>query len=300
MAFSATEAAFEGFRVMRRHPRAVAIWGLLYLLLLGLVLGGMVAALLPLGNLGESPDPDDIGRFFAGLAPAVLLAVPILLLAGVVFYGAVFRAVLEPGESRAAFLRFGAAEMRLLVAYLVLILIWIAFVAACVLSFMVLGALLPPEVSYLLIFLVTLALTVLVIWAGVRLSLVLPISFVEGGVPLRRSWAMTRSRFWPLLGMWVLAFVFSIVISTVAYIVGMIVLLVFGGLGLVAQMQGGGELSALTPMIVVGGLLYLLIQLASAALQAVVITAPAAAAYRQLRSAPAAAEPSAAENLPTP
>jgi hypothetical protein len=230
----------------------------------------------------------------------ILLAVPILLLAGVVFYGAVFRAVLEPGESRAAFIRLGPAEMRLLVAYLVLILIWIAFVAACALSFMALGALLPPEASFLVIFLLAIALTCFIIWAGVRLSLVLPISFVEGGVPLGRSWAMTRSYFWPLLGAWVLAFVFALVISTVAYILGMIVLLVFGGIGLVAQMQGGGVPDALTPMIIVGGLLYLLIQLASAALQAVVMTAPAASAYRQLRSAPPAPEPSAAENLPTP
>jgi hypothetical protein len=184
--------------------------------------------------------------------------------------------------------------MRLLVAYLVIVLIWFAFVGACVLLFVALGTQLPAEVSWLPILLLALALIGFAIWAGVRLSLVLPISFVEGGVPLGRSWAMTRSYFWPLLGAWLLAFVFAIVISTVAYILGMIVVLVFGGVGLFTQMQGGGEPWDLSPMIIIAGLLYLIIQLASAVLQSVVITAPAAAAYRQLRSAPAAAEPSAA------
>ncbi|MBU3970361.1 MAG: hypothetical protein KKG54_06125, partial [Alphaproteobacteria bacterium] len=43
MAFSATDAAFEGFRVVRRQPMALVFWALFYLVV-------MVAALAMVGG----------------------------------------------------------------------------------------------------------------------------------------------------------------------------------------------------------------------------------------------------------
>lgn len=43
MAFSATDAAFEGFRVVRRHPLALVFWALFY----GLVLVAAFAVMGP-------------------------------------------------------------------------------------------------------------------------------------------------------------------------------------------------------------------------------------------------------------
>jgi hypothetical protein len=77
----------------------------------------------------------------------------------------------------------------------------------------------------------------------VRLSLVLPISFVEGGSRSGRSWAMTRSHFWPLLGACALAFVFTSWVAPSPHRSARTRAMVFGGVSVFAQMQGGGELS---------------------------------------------------------
>jgi hypothetical protein len=288
MAFSATEAAFEGFRVIRRNPQAVAIWGLLYLLLIGAVVGVFVAGLAPVVRL-ETPDPAGIGAVLNRLWPILLLSVAVMLAASVVFNAAILRAVLEPEEGRGAFIRLGPAELRLLSAHLVLMAIWLAFLVVCIGATIVLARALPEVWSWLLILLLLLGATGLTIFAAVRLSLVLPISFAEGGLPIGRSWDMTRSHFWPLLGAFALAFVFSIGVSTVAYALGTTLMMVVGGVGLFTQMQSeGGDFSPFSPMFIVGGLLYLMIQLAAAVVQTVLMIAPAAHAYRQLSAPPAA------------
>ena len=51
MSFSATDAAFEGFRVVRRHPVVALAWGLTYLLLYVVMFG--FGADKPFFDVGE-------------------------------------------------------------------------------------------------------------------------------------------------------------------------------------------------------------------------------------------------------
>jgi hypothetical protein len=66
MSFSATDSAFEGFRLTRRAPVAVGLWALLYVLLmlatLGLMgpsLASLMAEVARLEGMA-SPQPEDL------------------------------------------------------------------------------------------------------------------------------------------------------------------------------------------------------------------------------------------------
>ena len=106
MSFSATDAAFEGFRVVRRHPVVALAWGLVYLLMYVVMFGlgaDKWAALMAAGEaLEQSANPSmadfqALGQVYAG---ALAWAAPAGLLIGTVLSAAVARSVLRPDESR--------------------------------------------------------------------------------------------------------------------------------------------------------------------------------------------------------
>ena len=74
MSFSATEAAFEGFRLVRRNPLALVAWSLLYAVVSVASLFAMSRAMGPLARVTEmaeamegvtSPPPADVAALFA-------------------------------------------------------------------------------------------------------------------------------------------------------------------------------------------------------------------------------------------
>ena len=105
MSFSATDAAFEGFRVVRRHPIVAVAWGLVYLAVYVAMFGlgaDKWASLMAAGEaLEQSANPSmaefqALGQTYAG---ALIWAAPIGLLVGAVLSAAVARSVLRPNES---------------------------------------------------------------------------------------------------------------------------------------------------------------------------------------------------------
>jgi len=113
MSFSATDAAFEGFRVVRRHPVTALIWGLAYLVLyvatFGLGAGQWAAIMASAQTLEQSSDPSPeemmaLGQAYMGLL--VWLA-PLGLVIGAVLSAAVARSVLRPAENAWGYLRLG-------------------------------------------------------------------------------------------------------------------------------------------------------------------------------------------------
>lgn len=302
MAFSASDAAFEGFRVARRAPMAIVLWGVLYLVLTVLMLalvGGSMAMVIQeasaLETMGE-PSAEAMAPLLMAYASMMGVMFPLSLVFGAVMNAAVNRAVLRPEEKAFGYLRLGGDELRVLVVSFVLSII---FVLLAVVLFGAVGVTVgvltatvsesAGAISALVGFLLAFCVF---IWLVVRLSLALPITVAEKRIAIFDSWNVTKGHFWGLLGMALLAFILTMVVSALLWTVFTVAMLAMGG-GL-ADLEGaaleGAELmevlSALGPIAVLAAILLALMS----ALELVILYAPFAAAYRDLRGggAPAA------------
>jgi hypothetical protein len=197
-AFSPPAAAIEGFRVLRREPKAVLVWVALWLALL--VFMGAVTALV--GRVAPSVGgPTGLAGVVARFGPLAALFVPMLLFTWVVQTSATYRAVLEPEDRKWWFLRVGQDEMRLSIVAAV------AFVLGPP-SFVVLSYLLLVLANPLMQAAPTLASEIglagvvttvlLLIWLGVRLSLIAVETLAENRFHLAAYWPLTRGHFWRL------------------------------------------------------------------------------------------------------
>jgi len=293
MAFSATEAAFEGFRVVRRNPMALIFWALFYAVfmvaifaMMGPNLISFVTATEQLEQSGATPSMEDFAPLFQmmGLLFAVLL--PLSLIASAMIYAAVSRAVLRPGESAFGYLRLGMDEARVLVVSIVL---FFVFMALMVVASGIIGAVIGMTVAaempalWLLVVLLILAAIGACIWLAVRLSLAIPITMAERRIAIFDSFGFTRGRFWPLLGMALLAWVMSVVVGLLGSLVAMPLQFATGG-GMMALEGLEDEslqviLQSAWPAIAA----WILINAVMSALQVAVVYAPFSAAYRDMK-----------------
>ena len=126
MAFSANEAAFEGFRIVRREPGTIVIWGVLHLAI------GLGSAFLVVPFMGPFMQLAQLqpgtARLDAAHMTALLLSaarfyaviLPLGLIVAAIFTCAVYRTVLRPADKGLARLKIGADELRLVVVWVVL------------------------------------------------------------------------------------------------------------------------------------------------------------------------------------
>ena len=298
MAFSATDAAFEGFRVVRRHPMALIFWALFYAVMLVAALamvGGSVIGLMNAAETLEASGATSPEAFMPALASYMAIfavVLPVSLIASAMIYAAVSRAVLRPTESAFGYLRLGMDEVRVLVVSIVL---FIVFTVLMVVVFGIIGAVIGMTAAvdmpalWLLVVLLVCAAIALFVWLAVRLSLAIPITMAERRIAIFDSFAVTKGRFWPLLGMALLAGVMSIVVSLLGSLVGMPLQLATGGLQGLSELEGESIpviLQAAWPAIAV----WVVINAIMYALQVAVVYAPFSAAYRDIKGG----EPSAA------
>lgn len=310
MAFSASDAAFEGFRLTRRSPLTIVIWALAYLafgvILLALIGGSMVSFMEQAAELDGVVDPSPeqmlplMGAYFSMMG----LAFPLSIVFAAVIYTAVNRAVLRPQEKAFGYLRLGGDEVRVFVVYLALSVL--AMIAAVIL-FGLVGVLVgviaaaAENLSALVAVIGFVGAFCLFIWLCVRFSLALPITVAEKRIAIFDSWSVTRGHFWGLLGMMILAFILSIVVQMLAWIVFLPLMFLMGGrfadlAG--ADLQGADFMQVVTslgPIAIVGALLLALIS----ALQLAIMYAPFAAAYRDLKGGGTADPVTAPEASPT-
>jgi len=295
MAFSATDAVFEGFRVVRRQPLTLVFWSLFYaaimvaaFAMIGPSLIGFVTATEQLEQSGATPTLEDFAPLFQmmGLLFAVLL--PVSLIASAMIYAAIARSVLRPGESAFGYLRLGMDEVRVLVVSVVLFLVFtvLLFVSSGLIGVAV-GMTVAAETPalWLLVVLLVLGAIALFAWLSVRLSLAIPITMAERRIAIFDSFGVTKGRFWPLLGMALLAWVLSMVVGLLGSLVAMPLQLATGG-GM-AALEGLEDeslqviLQAAWPAIAA----WILINAVMSALQVAVIYAPFSAAYRDIKGA---------------
>jgi uncharacterized membrane protein len=277
--FSASEAALEGFRLTRERPGTIFGWGVVYTVCMFVIGQLMLFSLDP--QLVEftrkhefsAEDYKQIEGLLAQSWPAMLLVM--VLVAGLfsTLMGGIYRLVLRPQERGFLHLRFGADELRLTVLNLLLVAVGVLCLTAEIAALKVaqdqgaVGALVAG---------VLLALTV---WLGVRLSLATPMTFDLRRFALREAWAASRGRFWPLLGMIILAGIFYVMVWLLISVIGVALLAVAGGAD-VSHMRN------FTGPAIIGMGLYLFLQLVLQVIELVMIYAPFAVAYQQVHDHP--------------
>lgn len=297
MAFSGSDAAFEGFRLVRRNPMALVAWTLLYAVVSLLSLFAMSSAIEPLTAWGErmealegtSPTPEEVFAAFQGFGQVMLglsWLIPVSLAVSAMLMAAVARAVLNPRAGGFGYLRLGMDELRVFVVTLVLgILLFCAWMALAVLVG-VLGGIAGASGAnwmWLLVVLGGLAGVAAIIWIAVRLSLAVPMTVAENRFAFFDSFSLTRGRFWSLLGMAVIAFVMVLVISLLSWVVTLPLSMMVG-----TDVWAGGssDPEAIAAALDVTNPWVILSALAEAVIYAMtvgVMYAPFAAAYRDLK-----------------
>lgn len=280
------DAALEGFRFTRAHPRAILPWaGLSFVAgLCGaaiLIGSGAQTALATLSQLKVDPsDPATVGPYMqtlAAAAPGLALKGTLDFLVFAVLSCSAFRAIME-SDSRAR-LAFGRDELRMMALLLVLVLINFAIlvVMSGATGALTLAAGGPESAGGRIAFLfgqvASFALQAVVM---VRLALASPMCVADGRWSLAESWRRTRGRFWPMLGAFVIA---ALLYMLVAFLVTQLVM------PLAALVRGGG-VGSHAGLAQLADPAALVVQLGFAlalALGVPILAGPLVAAYRSFR-----------------
>ncbi len=220
--FSASDAAFVGFRLVREHPLTIALWAALLTVLslivstLTIKLAGPQLAEFMAMSADDSVSPEQMLGVMGGLAPVMGVSLIYSLALYSVMLAAVNRLVLRPADSRSAYLRLGADELRqAAVLVLVNLLMVGVYMVAVVFSAILIAvgvaagggaiAALTGLISFV-------GVACLLLYFAVRLSFASAITFDTGKVSVRQSWVMTKGHVGALLGAYLLAGVMAIIV----------------------------------------------------------------------------------------
>jgi len=259
---SIQRALDEAFGLIRRHPGAVAVWALLYLLLGVLPQYGLMALTGPVFQDLAAP-----GAAPATTSAAVLQRMQLLgsvqgltLLLSLVWQtlqlGGAYRAVLFPEERGFFFLRLSLREVWLgLVLFVLLIGFFVLmFLVALPLALIggIAGAAGGAVAAAAVVPILLLVALAVVVWVGLRMSLAPPMSFAERGFKLFESWRLTRGHALRLLAVAAVLVVMLIVAEAVVGIGGF---LLIGGPAKLSQLAEAARnpqvmFSRMGPMIV--------------------------------------------------
>lgn len=271
MSFSATDAAFEGFRVTRHHPLAVLAWTLVSLVavfamaLIALPILGPVAdefrSILASGGATQ-PSAAMTERF----SYAAMATIPVSLLMQAILLPAIYRAMRQSGGDRFGFLRLGPDELRVFGAQVIITLVSLVVSQGGELLATLAGGVGGVGLTLL----VEVVAMVVSLYLSVRLVLVAPAAFSLGRIDLKAGWAATAGLFWPLIGM-----------AIIAGFMAFVVMLLLGIIALPISVGMTGAAAGAAGLIAGGGLLIILSL--ALALTTIILVAPFMVAYREAR-----------------
>jgi uncharacterized membrane protein YkvI len=270
--FSASDAALEGFQLIRGHWRVVLGWCLFSVVsFVGLVILAFFAIVLV--TLGAT-SPDQANKL-GGVTGGLILGLGGTAIQWVVLV-ALYRMSLRPETTPGLYyLRFSRDEGRLFGLWLTLLVLFIGLMTGGFLVLRWLDGLSPLAGSV-----GTLAFLAVMAWLAIRVSLAGPANFASGRFGLAESWRLTRRRFWPLFGMILLALCLLALIALVLFIVTAVVQAAIGGFHTLAPVSlSDPQALAERPGAYVFGLIA---ELVIAPLYLVIAQAPFVAAYKAL------------------
>jgi hypothetical protein len=301
MKFSTSDAAFEGFRLTRAHPKAVALWALVSipfnLAMTGVLVslsGPALTEMRELSQAGPAADPTAVFDLLGEIMRGYVVMIPLGLIFVSILINAVYRASSRPTANVFGFLRLGAAELRQLVALLVIGLLGVIYtivtsfvlsIVATVASFAAGG---PQSPIGLLVMMCILYAGLFALWLPfyVKFSFSGPMTFVQNRICIFSSWGATAGHFWPLAGCYVLAGVAGIVVTLLGMAIGAAVLVSLGGdLG---QMMRP-DMSSLSTYLTPGMIGYLIVGAFFNTLTYAIYFGPAMAAYKAIHGGSAEA-----------
>lgn len=291
-AFSASDAAFEGFRITRERPLAVAIWVALYVAYQGALLilvmprvAPFMAVMQQQAQGGGSPDTAAVMNAYQEVAPAYAILLPLALVVNALMQCAVYRSVIRPEDRGLGFIKLSADEFRVLAVQIALtLLLGVGVFIGLVLTTAVgagVGAASQPigvVVGAAMLAAVICAVTLV----AVRLSLAPVLTFADRDLRVFESWTATRGLFWPLLGAYVLAFFMGLLVAILVSIVSAMATAAVGwatGASATPDLNGFDAVLLTSPPVITG----VLFQGVISALFSVILFAPAAAVWMRLR-----------------
>ncbi len=293
--FSAADAALTGFRIVWQRPRAVAWWAALqFVVTLALtafvtVSAGPAQARLSAIGLQPPADPTQMLALFAQLAPTIVVLLAFSLVFYAVLYAAMNRAVRRPQEDRFGYLKLSSDELRQLGLFALMaaagfVLYWIvAFAALLIVVVVGLASGGAPSAGEAMLLLILIPAVICVfVFFGVRFSLASPQTFATQRINLLGSWGLTRGRFWPLLGTYLIAFGLNLVVVLLTLAIAFALAAIagggFGALTGVTQTDPTSLAGVFTPV----RLVYTAVTAIGTALSWPVTMTPPAAIYRAI------------------
>jgi hypothetical protein len=292
-AFSASDVAFEGFRLARERPLSIVVWAGLTLalslisavLMVGLA-GDAMAAMMAASNQ-QTSDPAEAMAAMSGLAPAYGLLTPLALAFYAVLYAAAYRAVLRPREAPGSGdVKLGGDELRQALALVAVgLIVFAAFFVVMLLAGIVLGAVGVAAgggagvAVGAVVFVLALGF---IIWLMVKLSLVGPYTFDRRSLDLPAAWRMTKGATSKLAGAYLLAFALMMVV----YLLGLVIFaaaaaILAGGPDAFASIMTP-DFSSFSGYFTPAMLIYLVVASLLSALTFAILVGATAAAYRAL------------------
>lgn len=237
--FSISEALAAPFNLLKRKPLSLFVWGVLMTASFVAVYSLMIPlfAALPVGPGDGEAAMEAYVQKSQQMSLGINALMPLLYLIMLLVWTAAARATLSPGRGDAfAFLRIGMDEVRVAVVYVAWFVGWYAIlVIAALIGMAICAALWFASHAAAIISgcLYGLALVVGATWLFLRLSLIAPVSFILKDFAFVQGWALSKGQVLNLLGLNLLKWLISIVMSLALYlVVGAILVAGYFGQGL--------------------------------------------------------------------
>jgi hypothetical protein len=207
-ALSPLDAAIEGIQVMRREPKAVLVWGLLWLVWFSIAAAAITSSRKVV--VSHTISHLTSWEIFQHYGPFAVVVVGLFFLVWGITAIAAFRAVLQPEERRFFYLRLGRDELRVAAISLAAFSLVAIFGGAPGFLLIALASPIMAAVPALAREIGELGAWVTVcleVWLCVRLSLIAVETFAEHRFHLTAYWPLTQGRFWYLFFSYCIIFV---------------------------------------------------------------------------------------------